>query len=66
MYNVIMIRNKIKELLEKHYSRFMVDSILVGRRKPNIEVISEAQIDLKVPVIAWVDIKKYLKNIEGV
>lgn len=62
MYYLAMKRENLKELLNGHYSKHMTDSILVGRRKPKIEVISEAQEKLKVPVIAWVNIKEYLNK----
>ena len=57
-----MKRENIKNLLEEHYSVDMANSVLSGRRKPKIEVISEAHEKLKVPVIAWIDIKSYLKK----
>ena len=55
-----MKREKLKDLLSKHYEKDMVNSILSGRRKPKIEVIHEANTKLKINVIEWVDIKHYL------
>ena len=55
-----MKREKLKDLLDKHYEKDMVNSILSGRRKPKIEVIHEANTKLKINVIEWVDIKHYL------
>jgi len=60
VYNMGMKREKLKDLLSKHYEKDMVNSILSGRRKPKIEVIHEANTKLKINVIEWVDIKHYL------
>jgi len=57
-----MKREKIKKLLTKYYSQDMTNSILIGRRKPNLEVISEAHEKLKIPVKAWIDIRNYLNS----
>jgi len=62
MYNKSMKREKIKKLLTKYYSQDMTNSILIGRRKPNLEVISEAHEKLKIPVKAWIDIRNYLNS----
>ena len=55
-----MKREKLKDLLSKHYEKDMINSILSGRRKPKLEVIHEANTKLKINVIEWVDIKHYL------
>lgn len=55
-----MKRQNIKKLLEEHYKKDMVVSILAGRRKPNLEVIDKAQKRLKIPIMAWKNIKLFL------
>jgi len=62
VYNLVMKRQKLKELLLEHYESDMAKSVLSGRRKPNITVMHEANTKLKIPVIAWHDIKSYLKS----
>jgi len=57
-----MKREKIKKLLTKHYSLDMTNSILTGRRKPKLEVISEAHEKLRIPIKAWIDIRGYLSK----
>jgi len=57
-----MKREKIKKLLTKYYSLEMTNSILTGRRKPRLEIISEANEKLRIPIKAWIDIKDYLKK----
>ena len=57
-----MEKNNLKNLLSKHYGNDMVNSIMLGRRKPSIVVIDEAHRKLHVPILAWLDIKYYLSS----
>jgi len=57
-----MKRKKLKTLLSKYYSKDMTNSILIGRRKPRLEVVIEANEKIKVPLKAWLDIKNYLNE----
>jgi len=63
MYNLIMIRNKLKQELEKLYiSKDTVNSILNGRRRPNYKNIISLNKSCKIPFTAWLDIKSYLQD----
>lgn len=62
MYTIIMLREKIKKILINYYGVYMVDSILSGRRKPNLDAICDVQDKLGIPVHAWKDIKSFLNK----
>lgn len=63
MYNILMNRNKLKEILSNDgYEIDMINSILVGRRKPNSNKRYEYEQKHSIPFTAWEDIKSYLQN----
>ncbi|PZP12012.1 MAG: hypothetical protein DI602_10435 [Aliarcobacter butzleri] len=64
MYNKTMKRDELKKILSKYYSKFTIESILSGRRKPSIEKRIVLNNEFDIPILAWENIKSYLgKNI---
>ncbi|MFT7861202.1 MAG: hypothetical protein ABXS93_09795 [Sulfurimonas sp.] len=57
-----MMKEKIKTILLDHYGADMVNSILSGRRKPNLEVICDIEERLNIPAKAWKNIKSYMEE----
>lgn len=67
MYNTQMKRDNLKKILLKYYSKFTVESILSGRRKPSIEKRIALNNEFNIPILAWQDIKKYIyENISDI
>lgn len=62
MYNPKMKRELLKKILLQHYSKFTVESILSGRRKPSIEKRIVLNTEFNIPILAWEDIKSYLSD----
>ena len=62
MYNQKMKRELLKKILLQHYSRFTVESILSGRRKPSIEKRIDLNTEFNIPILAWQDIKSYINE----
>lgn len=57
-----MKREELKKILSKYYSKFMIESILSGRRKPSIEKRIVLNNEFNIPILAWEDIKSYLSD----
>ena len=55
-----MKKEKLKTILNKHYSKDGVKSILCGRMKPSYEVMLKLNEENKIPFTAWKDIKSYV------
>lgn len=62
MYNQKMKRELLKKILLQHYSRFTVESILSGRRKPSIEKRIDLNTEFNIPILAWEDIKSFINE----
>ena len=58
-----MKKEKLKAILNKHYSKDGVKSILCGRMKPSYEVMLKLNEENKIPFTAWKDIKSYVTEI---
>lgn len=58
-----MKKEKLKTILNKHYSKDGVKSILCGRMKPSYEVMLKLNEENKIPFTAWKDIKSYVTEI---
>ncbi|MGJ0317697.1 hypothetical protein NG767_02990 [Aliarcobacter cryaerophilus] len=57
-----MKRELLKKILLQHYSKFTVESILSGRRKPSIEKRIVLNTEFNISILAWEDIKSYLSD----
>lgn len=62
MYNSKMNREELKKILSKYYSKFTIESILSGRRRPSIEKRIDLNTEFNIPILAWQDIKSYLSD----
>ncbi|MFY4862395.1 hypothetical protein ACOTWK_05920 [Aliarcobacter butzleri] len=67
MYNLKMKRDELKKILSKYYSKFTIESILSGRRKPSIEKRIALNNEFDIPILSWENIKSYLgENISSI
>lgn len=57
-----MKREKLKQLLSKHYSVAGVNMILRGERKPSYSVMYQLSEKSDVPFTAWKDITTFISN----
>jgi len=57
-----MKREKLKKILDKHYSNDGSKSILAGRRRPSYELMLEMNDHNKIPFTAWKDIKSFINQ----
>lgn len=60
MYNLKMKRDELKKILSKYYSKFTIESILSGRRKPSIKIRIALNNEFDIPILSWENIKSYL------
>ncbi len=57
-----MKKEELKKILSKYYSKFTIESILSGRRRPSIEKRIVLNTEFNIPILAWQDIKSYLSD----
>ena len=63
MYNTYMKKTKLRNILsDEGYSNDTINSIMIGRRKPNSDLRYKFEKDHGIPFTAWNDIKSFLHD----
>ena len=59
--NKQLTKKQLGDILKSYYGKYMIDSILTGRRIPTYKIIVEIQEKHEIPVEAWVNLQGWIK-----